>query len=224
MKKIGFITIGEAPRKDIMKDIEPLLSDQLEILQAGALNNLSMEQIKELAPDEGDTVLVSALQSGASVEMAEEKILGRLQECITNLEDKGAEGIMFLCTVDFGNAFSSRVPVIYPNKLMYAVVQAVCTDGKLNVLVPDAEQIEEAEKQWSRDGLSVKAVHLSPYTNSPEEFKEKIADADFSDAGYIVMDCMGYSAEMKKIAAEVTGKKVILPRTLATEILKEIII
>lgn len=73
MKKIGFITIGEAPRKDIMKDIEPLLSDQLEILQAGALNNLSMEQIKELAPDEGDTVLVSALQSGASVEMAEEK-------------------------------------------------------------------------------------------------------------------------------------------------------
>ena len=49
-----------------MKDIEPLLSDQLEILQAGALNNLSMEQIKELAPDEGDTVLVSALQSGAS--------------------------------------------------------------------------------------------------------------------------------------------------------------
>ena len=106
--------------------------------------------------------------------MAEEKILGRLQECITNLEDKGAEGIMFLCTGDFGNAFSSRVPVIYPNKLMYAVVQAVCTDGKLNVLVPDAEQIEEAEKNSGAEmAFSVKAVHLSPYTNSPEEFKKK---------------------------------------------------
>ncbi len=224
MKKIGFITIGEAPRRDIMKDIEPLLSDQLEILQAGALDNLTMEQIKELAPDKGDTVLVSSLQNGISVEMAEEKILNRLQECIRNLEDKGAEGIMFLCTGDFGDTFSSKVPVVYPNKLMYAVVQTLCTDGKLNVLVPDAEQVEEAEKQWSRDGLRVKAVHLSPYTNNPEQFREKLAAAAFYDATYIVMDCMGYSAEMKKIAVEVTGKKVILPRTLATEILKEIVI
>lgn len=224
MKKIGFITIGEAPRRDIMKDIEPLLSDQLEILQAGALDNLTMEQIKELAPDKGDTVLVSSLQNGISVEMAEEKILNRLQECIRNLEDKGAEGIMFLCTGDFGDTFSSKVPVVYPNKLMYAVVQALCTDGKLNVLVPDAEQVEEAEKQWSRDGLRVKAVHLSPYTNNPEQFREKLAAAAFYDATYIVMDCMGYSAEMKKTAVEVTGKKVILPRTLATEILKEIVI
>lgn len=224
MKKIGFITIGEAPRRDIMKDIEPLLSDQLEILQAGALDNLTMEQIKELAPDKGDTVLVSSLQNGISVEMAEEKILNRLQECIRNLEDKGAEGIMFLCTGDFGDTFSSKVPVVYPNKLMYAVVQTLCTDGKLNVLVPDAEQVEEAERQWSRGGLKVKAVHLSPYTNSPEQFREKLAEAAFSDAAYIVMDCMGYSAEMKKAAMEVTGKKVILPRTLATEILKEIVI
>lgn len=224
MKKIGFITIGEAPRRDIMKDIEPLLSDQLEILQAGALDNLTMEQIKELAPDKGDTVLVSSLQNGISVEMAEEKILNRLQECIRILEDKGAEGIMFLCTGDFGDTFSSKVPVVYPNKLMYAVVQALCTDGKLNVLVPDAEQVEEAEKQWSRDGLRVKAVHLSPYTNNPEQFREKLAAAAFYDATYIVMDCMGYSAEMKKTAVEVTGKKVILPRTLATEILKEIVI
>lgn len=224
MKKIGFITIGEAPRRDIMKDIEPLLSDQLEILQAGALDNLTMEQIKELAPDKGDTVLVSSLQNGISVEMAEEKILNRLQECIRNLEDKGAEGIMFLCTGDFGDTFSSKVPVVYPNKLMYAVVQTLCTDGKLNVLVPDAEQVEEAEKQWSRDGLRVKAVHLSPYTNNLEQFREKLAAAAFYDATYIVMDCMGYSAEMKKIAVEVTGKKVILPRTLATEILKEIVI
>lgn len=224
MKKIGFITIGEAPRRDIMKDIEPLLSRQLEILQTGALNNLSMEQIKELAPGKGDTVLVSSLQNGISVEMAEKKILDRLQECIRDLEDKGAEGIMFLCTGDFGNIFSSKVPVVYPNKLMYAVVQALCTDGKLNVLVPDAGQIEEAEKQWSRDGLRVKAIHISPYTNSLKQFREKLAAAALSDAAYIVMDCMGYSAEMKKIAVEVTGKKVLLPRTLAAEILKEIVI
>lgn len=224
MRKIGFITIGEAPRQDIMADIEPLLSGQLEILQTGALNNLSMEQIRELAPGKGDTVLVSSLRNGISVEMAEEKILDRLQECIRELEDKGAEGIMFLCTGDFGNIFSSKVPVVYPNKLMYAVVQTLCTDGKLNVLVPDADQIEEAEKQWGRDGLRVTAVHLSPYTNSLQQFREKLAAAAFSDAAYIVMDCMGYSAEMKRTAVEVTGKKVILPRTLTAEILKEIVI
>ena len=86
MKKIGFITIGQSPRDDIMKDILPIIGDDIEILQKGALDNLSEEELEEIAPQSGDTVLVSSLRDGRSVSMAEEKIIVHLQRCIDELE------------------------------------------------------------------------------------------------------------------------------------------
>ena len=72
MKKIGFITIGQSPRDDIMKDILPIIGDDIEILQKGALDNLSEEELEEIAPQSGDTVLVSSLRDGRSVSRSEE--------------------------------------------------------------------------------------------------------------------------------------------------------
>ena len=71
MKKIGFITIGQSPRDDIMQDIFPLISNDTEILQRGALDGLSEEDLKAIAPKPGDTVLVSSLRNGQWVSMAE---------------------------------------------------------------------------------------------------------------------------------------------------------
>ena len=95
MKKIGFITIGQSPRDDIMKDILPIIGDDIEILQKGALDNLSEEELEEIAPQSGDTVLVSSLRDGRSVSMAEEKIIVHLQRCIDELEVCGVSGIMY---------------------------------------------------------------------------------------------------------------------------------
>ena len=50
-----------------MKDILPIIGDDIEILQKGALDNLSEEELEEIAPQSGDTVLVSSLRDGRSV-------------------------------------------------------------------------------------------------------------------------------------------------------------
>lgn len=41
MKKIGAITVGQSPRVDLIPEIQPILGDSVEIIQAGALDGLS---------------------------------------------------------------------------------------------------------------------------------------------------------------------------------------
>ena len=41
-------------------------------------------------------------------------------------------------------------------------------------------------------------------------------------ADLIVLDCIGYTQEMKKMFAEKTGKKVVLPRTLLARVVSEL--
>ena len=43
MIKVGAITIGQAPRTDVTKDILPLLGEEVELIQAGGLDGLTRE-------------------------------------------------------------------------------------------------------------------------------------------------------------------------------------
>ena len=62
--KVGAVTIGQSPRVDVMGDMKAILGEEVEVLEAGALDGLSMEEIEEMEPGEDDYVLVSRLQSG----------------------------------------------------------------------------------------------------------------------------------------------------------------
>ena len=89
MVKIGAITIGQSPRDDIIRDIRPLLGEEIQLLQAGGLDGLSREEIEAFTPQPGDYVLISKLRDGSSVVFAERYILPRLQACIDRLEEDG---------------------------------------------------------------------------------------------------------------------------------------
>ena len=81
--KVGAVTIGQSPRVDVMGDMKAILGEEVEVLEAGALDGLSMEEIEEMEPGEDDYVLVSRLQSGGFAKFGESFILSRLQDCIT---------------------------------------------------------------------------------------------------------------------------------------------
>ena len=50
MTKVGLITVGQAPRSDVVPDMAAILGGDVEIVEAGALDGLSREQIAPLAP------------------------------------------------------------------------------------------------------------------------------------------------------------------------------
>lgn len=67
MKKLGLITVGQAPRDDVIIDLLPIFGPEIELIQAGALDGLSLQEISSFAPQDGDYVLVSRLKDGSSV-------------------------------------------------------------------------------------------------------------------------------------------------------------
>lgn len=223
MKRIGLITIGQSPRLDILSDIESIFDEDAELLQRGALDKLTQAELAALTPKEGETVLVSCLRDGTAVTMAEERIIGLLQTCIVELEREGAACILFLCTGDFKDRLTAKVPLIYPNRILTGLLPALCEDRKFIVMVPDQEQAADAMAQWGSLGLETQVFPVSPYEGSTEDFCTAAESIRTAEGSLVLLDCMGYSSKMKHLIESISGKTVLLPRTLSAAIAQALI-
>ena len=167
-KKIGAITIGQSPRIDVIPEMQEILGENVIILEAGALDGLTKKDIEKFQPDENDYVLVSRLNDGSHVKFGKSYIIPRLQNCINSLEEQGAELIIVICTGYFGNLLTSKVPLIYPQKILYSLVPNFSVNGKIGVIVPEEDQIDQMGKKWEETGLEVSAAAGSPYKGIEE--------------------------------------------------------
>lgn len=220
--KIGAITIGQAPRVDVTADIMDIFGGQVELIQAGGLDGLTKEEIASFAPAEGDYVLVSRLTDGTSVTFAERHILPRLQEAITQMEEEGCRLIMFFCTGSFPETLASKkVPLIYPCEILNRVVPLMTKKSSIICMTPSPLQLAQTEAKWRNYVREVTSVAASPY--GPFEDLEKAAEqVKDMDGDLIVLDCIGYTQEMKEMFARKTGKLVVLPRTLLARVVSEL--
>ncbi|HEV8586376.1 MAG TPA: AroM family protein, partial [Methylomirabilota bacterium] len=86
--KIGMVTVGQAPRDDVVPDMMTLLPG-VDILQAGALDGLDRAAIARLAPEGDDEILVTRLADATPVFVGKSHILPRVKARIAALEDAG---------------------------------------------------------------------------------------------------------------------------------------
>jgi len=215
--KVGFITIGQSPRVDVVPEIKPYLAD-VEIIECGALDGLTLEEIKELAPKEGEYVLVSRLRDGTQVRLSREKIVKRLQECIKKLE-KEVDIIGVLCTGEFPELTSKKL-LVEPSLLLLKTVESLGV-SKLGVVVPDPDQIEMNKRKWSNIADTIKVQSVSPYLGEKDELIR--AAQELKDCDLIVLDCIGYNFNAKKLVKKITKTPVVLPRTLMARVIGELL-
>jgi len=216
--KIGLITIGQSPRVDVVPEMVQILGN-VDIIECGALDNLTAEEIQKLAPKEGDYVLVTRLRNGTQVRLSREKIVKLLQTCIEKLENE-VDVIGILCTGKFSKLKSKKL-LIEPSILLLKVVESILPQGKLGILIPSPDQIEETEEKWSHIGVETKILVVSPYLGKEEEFKK--AARTLKDCDLIVLDCIGYNLKAKEIMKNLTKKPVLLPRTLMAHVIRELV-
>ena len=224
MIKIGAITVGQSPRVDLMPDMEKIFMDSIEVIQMGGLDGLTHEEIETFPPvDPDDHVLVSRLRDGSSVIFGESHILPRLQECIYKLEAQGVSLILFLCTGEFPEDFTSSVPLIFPNRILTSVVPAAMPECRLAVLTPSADQIAQVTNKWLRASASaVTVIPVSPY-DGLETVLNATKQIEPNKVDMIILDCIGYTVEMKEHIHAMTGRPVILPRTLVARMINELV-
>ncbi|MCR3923560.1 MAG: AroM family protein, partial [Firmicutes bacterium] len=130
--------------------------------------------------------------------------------------------ILFICTGTFPDVFHSDLPLLYPQKILHSVIPHMTKSGKIGVIIPAKEQIQQTVQKWGEAGLDATVAAYSPYDMSDEisqtvqEFHEKKLDL-------IVMDCIGYTSWMKNEVARKTGKPVVLARTFVARVLGELL-
>ncbi|MGC8974657.1 MAG: AroM family protein [Thermoprotei archaeon] len=219
MKRVGLITIGQSPRIDVVPEIKGVSGDSsIEVVECGALDKLSKEEIKALAPKESDYVLVTRLRDGSEVKVAREKILPLMQECINTLEPL-VDVLGVLCTGEFPELRSKKL-LVEPSELLLKVVESLKV-SKLGVVVPDPAQVGLTEKKWRHTASDISVLSVSPYTGTLNELRkvsEKLRDRDL-----IVLDCIGFSAEAKRVVAAASRRPVLIPRTLLARVLRELV-
>ena len=220
--KIGAVTIGQSPRVDVTPDILPILGDKIELLQAGALDGLSREEIEDMAPGPEDYVLVSRLNDGSFAKFGESFILERMQNCISKLEEQGVSLIMIFCAGSFLDVFQSRVPLVYPAKILNGLAKALSKESNIIVITPDEQQIQQAYEQWGPIMKKVTPIPANPYGDINEVYKAAELAKD-ATADLIVMDCIGFTREARRIVATITGKPVLLCRTTMARVVREML-
>jgi protein AroM len=222
MKKIGTVTIGQAPRTDVIADIAPILGKDIEIVEAGALDGLSKEEIAAFAPGPGDYVLVTRLADGSSVQVAEKYITPRIIEKINRHFKNGLPLVLLLCTGEFPG-FDEGGLLIRPQRLLFNAVKALGEGLRLGVLIPSPDQISQSQKRWGELSAQVKVAASSPYVDGLESAKRSARELGEWGADICILDCIGYTLEMQEAVRTITGKPAILGRGIAARTVKELL-
>jgi protein AroM len=215
---LGILTIGQSPREDVVPSLQEVLGGVL-IVEAGALDGCTEEEIAALAPRAGESTLVTRLRDGRSVVLARDKVVPYVQRALQRLEG-GADFILFLCTGEFPPLRSRRL-VIEPAHLLQHIVSGLAAGRALGVLVPLPEQIAEAQQRWKRVSDQVIVEAVSPYGGGDFSFAGEALRA--AGAEVVVMDCMGYRAEHKRSVISASGLPTILAGTAVARVVRELL-
>ncbi|MBS7652949.1 MAG: AroM family protein [Candidatus Bathyarchaeia archaeon] len=219
MKKIGLVTLGQSPRTDILPDMMMILGQEFEVLEAGALDDYTSQDVEGLPIREEDEILVTRMRDGREVKVTKSFIVPLIQKRISELEED-VEIILLLCTGRFPE-FKSKALIVTPSEIVRGAVNAAIRRGRLGVVYPAKEQTAHAHREWGREGLEVYADAASPYGSEDEisALAERLAGKNLD---LIVLNCMGFGYRAKLLIRERTGRPVIQANALVARVLKEI--
>ncbi|MCW3820533.1 AroM family protein [Micromonospora sp. DR5-3] len=211
--RLGLVTIGQAPRTDLIPDVEAALNG-VDWVEHGALDLLDADGIARLEPRTGERTLVSRLRDGSRVRLGATSIAPALDDAIRRCVADRCRAVLVLCTgrVEHGPA---SVPVLHAEDLAHELMGRLVGEGRLGVLCPVPEQLTDIRQRWEgRLGRSVIAAAVDPYTAGLDEVAAAGRRVAAGGADVVFLDCIGYTSEQREVLAA-TGIRAETARHLA---------
>jgi len=223
MSRIGLITVGQSPRSDVVPDMAAILGAGVEIVEAGALDGLTREQMAPLAPEGDDEIIVTRLADGSPVFVGKEKMIPRVAEKIAMLEDRGVALNVLLCTGEFPK-LRARRPLLEPQPFLLGLLHAMVFPGRLGVLTPSERHVPQTTARWRASGFDAAVAPLSPYEEEDPAALRRAADAlRAANAGLVVMDCIGFRRKTRDEVSALTGAPTLVANLLVARVASELI-
>jgi protein AroM len=198
--RLGLVTIGQAPRTDLIPDVEATLNG-VDWVEHGALDLLDADGIARLEPRAGERTLVSRLRDGSRVRLGATSIAPALDDAIRRCVADRCGAVLVLCTgrVEHGPA---SVPVLHAEDLAHDLMARLVGAGRLGVLCPVPEQLTDIRQRWeARLGRPVTATAVDPYTAGPDEVAAAGRRVTAGGADVVFLDCIGYTGEHREVLA-----------------------
>jgi protein AroM len=220
MERIGMLTIGQTPRNDILPTLTEILGEGVEIVEAGALDDKTLNDVRRIPLNPEDYILVSRMRDGTEVRITKKYVIPLMQRRLEEIEARGVRLTVVMCTGRFPQ-FKSKGLVVTPSEILHGVIEGSLKQGKLGVVFPAAEQTAYAEKEFGRPGVKVYADSVSPYV--PKDVDGLVKRLKEQDLDLVFLNCFGFPTELKERVAMETGKPVIQSNMLIARVLKELI-
>lgn len=215
------MTVGQSPRDDMVPEMSRWLGP-VRVVERGALDGMGAAEISALEPGSEDYPLVTRLGDGSSVTIAKRPLLPRVQDAITGLEDGGADAVVLVCTGEFP-AFRHRVPLLPAERLFVDGTRAICRGSKVGVVCPLRDQKDLTREKWSFFGDGLRVASGSPYDGETKDLRAAARELGQDGVEYVVLDCMGFTQEMKELVAAEAGVPAILARSVVARLAAEVI-
>ncbi|MDR2869328.1 MAG: AroM family protein [Deferribacteraceae bacterium] len=195
MATIATLTIGQAPRVDIIPVLEKFIPTDA-MAHFGVLDGLTDAEVaRDYAPAAGEKVLVSRLKSGMEARLGDSKIEAGLLRKIKAIEEQGFAVIMLLCTGEFHSLKTKHAMLIEPDRVIPAALSSIMGDKQLGILVPAEEQIKEQLSKWHALSKTPVCAAASPYSGTEQDVIKAGLAVKSMGADAIILDCMGYNMQ-----------------------------
>ena len=221
-KKIGIITIGQSPRKDVVPEMTPFFGNNVEVLEVGALDGLTPDQVKTYYPENGMTHLVSRMRDGTEIIVAKEKLIPRIETAIIDLNRKSVSLILLLCVGTFPQ-FQSACLIVEPQKIVdHCIEGLIGASHRLGIVIPIAEQEDWVRETFSELTTSITVTVASPYAGQ-NDLLAAAAILNEAACDLIVMYCMGFNRQLTRPIREITAKPVIVSSAIVARTIGELL-
>ena len=221
-RTLGTLTIGQAPRPDVVPIIDAHVPEAVRRIHRGVLDGLSLGAIAERYGARGDeAALVTRLHDGTVVELSRNRMQDGVQRALAGLEAEGCDVILLLCTGTFEGLTCDKAWLIEPDHIIPGVVAGLVEQRQLGVIVPIAGQIESEAGKWRGLAQAPIFATASPYTAPPEAVGDAAATLKSRGAEAILLDCIGFT-ERHRAALAGAGLPVILSNAVVAKAVGEL--
>ena len=205
--RVAFVTIGQAPRPDVVPDMLAMLDVGADHAEFGALDGLTRAEISAGGAQPPWPPLYTRLCDGSHVEVDADFVIGRLQTLLLRLDEADFDLIVLISTGVY-RLFALRTPLVHGERVVDAWIDAlVVGDCRIGVICPLAEQAENP-------GHSTLIQNARAVAATGEADRLEDAAARLGEADLILMHSVGYTEENARRVASATGKLVVTARRI----------
>src|SRR4051794_23659417 len=191
---LGTMTIGQAPRPDVVPIIDRYVASRVRRIHHGVLDGLSRAEIDaRYKPEPGEAALVTRLQDGSVVELSRARMREGVRHSLSLLDEDGCDAILLLCTGTFEGLECRRAWLIEPDHIIPPMTAGLIEKRQLGIIVPMASQIASESGKWSALARPPIFATVSPYSQPPEAGIPAGHDLKKRGAEAILLDCIGFT-------------------------------